>query len=122
MVESGALLIGFLIAIGLGIVTAVIANEKGYSPAVWGLLGFAFAIIALPMILLMPVNGDTAAAIQSGSTKQCPYCAEIIQRAAKVCRYCGKDQPPNTLQNKCPQCGLVNFATAEVCRHCETAL
>jgi hypothetical protein len=28
-----------------------------------------------------------------GPTKACPFCAETIKRAAKVCRFCGRELP-----------------------------
>lgn len=31
---------------------------------------------------------------QPASTRACPHCAEQIQRAARVCRFCGRDVEP----------------------------
>ena len=34
-----------------------------------------------------------ARAESAGPTKLCPFCAETIKQAAKVCRFCGRDLP-----------------------------
>ena len=38
-------------------------------------------------------NKNSNNSITEGSSKKCPYCAEIINKEAKVCRYCGKNLP-----------------------------
>ncbi len=37
--------------------------------------------------------GGAAPAGEGGATRACPYCAETIKAAAKVCRYCGRALP-----------------------------
>jgi predicted amidophosphoribosyltransferase len=39
----------------------------------------------------------------SGGGKICPHCAERIQKAAKVCRYCQRDVANVELENKPPR-------------------
>ena len=39
-------------------------------------------------------SAGTGAVASDGPTRDCPFCAETIKAAAKVCRYCGRDVNP----------------------------
>jgi hypothetical protein len=95
----------FWAAVG-GLVGYLIGNGKGRGgEGFWlglllGFIGWIIVGVMSPSAEVESVRMSAlATAIQRGSapegpTRDCPHCAETIKRAARVCRFCGRDVEP----------------------------
>ena len=82
-----------VIAVLIGLIPATVAKNKGYSFGGWWFYGAMLFIVALPHALIMKPNpaGIDHEQVNNG-LHRCGRCAEFIQNAAYVCRFCGADQ------------------------------
>lgn len=117
---EGFVLLLFIGGIG-AILNALLASARGREPGLWAFIGFFFGIISLLILAVMPnlkeQTGpvyltrdppnppqdptDTARQNEEPSinseTKICPQCAETVKFAARICRYCRYEFPPDPL-------------------------
>lgn len=77
----------------LGVASLVFNGTFGLVvPAALVCIGSIVAAFILRLIVGNPPDAEERA-IKKGTTKRCPFCAEMIRPEARVCRYCQREQP-----------------------------
>ena len=81
----------------LGFIPANIAARKGYSAFGWYLYG----VVLFPVALIHALLTDDA-----GRNRICPFCAERIMAAAKVCPHCQREVAGTAIAPPSPRSAL----------------
>lgn len=82
-----------IIAFICGVISAVVAVNKGRSGVGWFVIGNLLGPLGLVLSLVVSKNQQAVeqAAIATGDMRKCPFCAELIKSEASVCRHCGRE-------------------------------
>lgn len=97
-----------LIGIAAGFIASVLAEVYRRDATFWFWVCFIFPFAILALLIL----GEDKEVLQQEKLKQqeelkqkqaneyieCPYCAELIKKKAKVCKHCGRDVIPKEIE------------------------
>lgn len=80
--------------VALSAIGAAIAYQRGRSAVGAGIICLAFSpVVGIPIALILDRDDEVLEArkLNNKAVQRCPSCAELVKRAARVCRYCGTD-------------------------------
>ena len=74
-----------------GVISLVVATNKGRNAFGWFVLGVLGGPLGLVLALVVPKNQKTleSQALERGDMTKCHSCAELVRAEAVRCRYCG---------------------------------
>jgi len=79
-----------IISIVAAISAGILADRKGRNIAGWAIVCALFPICILLLACLGSLKNEPP---EAADETTCPFCAETIKKAAKVCKHCGRDLP-----------------------------
>ncbi len=106
-----------------GLISAVVASNKGRSGCGWFLLGFLlgpFGLI-LALVISKKVNYDRIEKPTHDrvAERECPRCQETIRADALKCKHCGRDLQTHSSQLiYCSNCGNKLGVNKNYCGYC----
>lgn len=115
--EAAFVLFVLLQALTIGAFCYYIAGQKNRGQVAWFFLGFLFSFVALLALVAVPkiekiehrsaafASSDLKSTVTTprmSDERVCPFCAETIKAAAKICRFCQRDVQAGSIHMPAP--------------------
>lgn len=87
-----------------GVLTSITASNKGRDGVGWFIIGVLLGPLGFLISLVVSKNDEVVEqkSISTGTTKKCPFCAELVKKEALICKHCKSDLSKSKITNTQP--------------------